>query len=167
MLFPIVLYVLPFVLVPLIGRGINNFKRFAVVTFLVGSFFGEFAFLAFSNRFGQVSILSDDFWWNLLALFPMAAIPLGFWIITLAAVGYRIAQYIHVRYSLSVRALYCLGGVLGACVGAIFMRLYVELAMALNQGRYPSDGLLPYIAAGFVCGAGVGLICVRFSEDNH
>lgn len=165
-LFPMALYFLPFLLIPLIGRSINNFKRFAIITFLSGSFLGEFAFLILSNRYGSVSIYSDDFWWNLLALYPMAAIPLGFWIVTLATVGYRFAQYICARYTESKMVLYCLGVVLGASVGAIFMRMYVNLAMAANEGRIPTDGLLPYIGAGVFCGAGVGILCVRFSENR-
>jgi hypothetical protein len=168
MLFPILVYILPFVLTPFFARGLSSLKKFAAVTFLLGSFLGELAFMVSSNRYGLHSIVSIDFWLDLLLLYPMAAIPLGFWIVTLAVVGYQIARFIIERYSPSAPVLYCLGFTLGAGAGALFMKIYIELTVVLIEGHYPRDGILPYFTSGLVCGAGIGLVCVTFAlRNNH
>jgi len=95
----------------------------------------------------------------------MAAFPLGFWIVALAFVGYRVARCIRHQYSTSPTLIYSVGLSLGAIVGASFMRLYIELATAFGEGQYPRDGVLPFVMAGIVCGAGIGLVCVRFSAN--
>jgi hypothetical protein len=166
LLLPIVLYGVPFLLLPLIGKGVPNFKRLALLTFLTGSFIGEVAFLASSTQYTRYPVLSVDFWWTVFFLFPIAAIPLGFWIVILSALGCQLAAIINDRLKWANVWLYCTGVIMGAGVGGAFMTFYAAAAAALNEGRYPQDGAFPYSVAGLCSGAAMGLVCVVFTLRN-
>jgi hypothetical protein len=161
--FGLLLYISPVVVLPFVVRQDRLLRRVAVITCLCGSFIGELSFLLASRRYDYSSLVDSRFWRFLVVFYPVAIFSLGLWTVLLGVLGCRLAKILSARRSLGSVGLYVIGVLFGAAAGAIFMTCFVGIAIVFGIMPYPRDGFAAYLITGFITGAAIGPICVNFA----
>ncbi len=164
--FALVVYAAPVIILPFIVRRRASVRRIALLVFFVAPLIGEVTYLLWLSEQGFRAISTLSFWKTIIGFYPMAVFPLGLWAAFLGAGGTRVLEAIALRYGLGLPSILFVGLLFGAIIGPIFMSVFTLTAILTGTSSQLNEGLLPYALAGLMAGGVSGAASAYFASKG-